>query len=243
MGTDAAPIVHRLDHVVVALDGAATAHAFCADVLGLPVAWPFEDYGGFASGGIGLGNLSLELCQPGQFLRASLPARIGGLAFEPATFVDDRLSRALDARGIAHSEPAPTPGWTNMWLPSFFGTVRTFFCDYHIPDVRDASIRAQALDGLGGGELEVVGALRVTIGCADLASSAARWAGLFAPKEAVGGDWRFTDGADVRLVHAGVDEVVDLALKVRRADAAAALAALRAGDDPFHGLSLSLEVS
>jgi hypothetical protein len=112
-------MVRRLDHLVVALDDARAAHEFCADALGLPAAWPFQDYGSFASGGIGFGNLNLELCQSGVQFPASQPARVRGLAFEPAESVDERLAQGLDEREIARTQPSPTPGWTNMGLPSF----------------------------------------------------------------------------------------------------------------------------
>lgn len=235
-------VVRRPDHVVVAVDDAPKAHEFCADVLMLPVAWPFEDFGGFASGGIGLGNLNLEFCLPGTMLLASTPARVGALAFEPAGAVDECLSRALDDRQIEHTDPAPTPGWTNMQLPTFFGGVHVFFCDYHIPGAKDPLLRANALSDAGGGALQLERASGIILGTQQLASATAAWSRLFHPSPmSPANEWHFAEGPDVRIVEADDDEVLGLVLATRRDDADAALESMRNAGDPLHGLSIAFE--
>jgi len=236
-------IVRRLDHLVVGLGDARAAHDFCARELALPIAWPFEDYGPFASGGIGLGNLNLELCRSGVQLPETHPARVGGLAFEPVGAVDERLARSLDEREIAHMQPSPTPGWTNMQLPSFFAQVHTFFCEYHIPGARDASLRAQALINVDGGVLKVQRARCVTIGARDSAETIGSWSRLFEPiPPSESGFWEFPEGTDIRVVESERDEVLDLVLETKDQGAAGALKDARGASDPLCGLPISFEV-
>src|SRR5262245_49076856 len=143
-------IIRQIDHVYVPLDDAKTAFVFLTESLKLPEAWPYADYGFFGSGGVSLGNVNLEALQRNDLPGGTPqhPARITGIAFEPAVEVDE-VMRVLDSRGIAHTPPMPyvppgreDPFWTNV---GFDVTEGTFVCKYHF-DV--AARRKQLKDEL-----------------------------------------------------------------------------------------------
>lgn len=219
-------IVRQLDHVYVPLDDAKAAFAFLTEVLRLPEAWPYADYGFFGSGGVSLANVNLEALQGSDFPtgRPQRPARISGLAFEPAVDVD-ALTMALEGRGIAHTPPMPytpegseDPFWTNV---GFDVTDGTFFCKYHF-DV--ATRRKQLKDELvarSGGLLGVVEVAEVVIGSRDLDRSNERWNRLLDPiPRGADQSWQVGGGPAIRLVTSSSDGVEHLVVRVRSVDRA-----------------------
>jgi hypothetical protein len=146
-----AAIVAKVDHVIVPLDAPEPAFRFLTETLGLPVAWPFTHYGAFASGGVVLGGINLEVLQTSEaypFFTAARPARVQGIVFEPMP-IDAAFLAELDRRGIPHSPPMPFRGsghgtsgllWTNVYFPDFLDDrAIAFVCEYHVPEARDVS--------------------------------------------------------------------------------------------------------
>lgn len=95
-------------------------HGVLSDTHGslkLPVAWPFADYGGFASGGISFGNMNVEVLESNQLtpsFTAGPAARIRGVALRPKRHLDSAYFDELDPRGIAYNQPTAGPAWTNV---------------------------------------------------------------------------------------------------------------------------------
>ena len=179
-------IVRQIDHVYVPLDDARTAFTFLTDGLNLPEAWPFADYGVFGSGGVSLGNVNLEVL-PGNNLPGGCPqhpARVTGIAFEPALEIDE-LMRAFDRRGISHTPPMPyvpvgreAPFWTNVGFDVMEGT---FVCKYHFEvAVRRKQLKNE-LDTRRGGALSVIEGAELVIGTRDQQRSRKRWSRLLNP--------------------------------------------------------------
>src|ERR1051325_11486523 len=120
-------LVTRIDHVFVPLADAAAAFRFLCDALALPAAWPFGEYGLFASGGITLGAANLEVVRTSDvfpFFVAQRPARVQGIAFAPVP-IDDDFVAELDRRGIGHSGVLPSDEETTgrLWTNVFFSGV------------------------------------------------------------------------------------------------------------------------
>ncbi len=160
--------------------------------LGLPIAWPYVAYGDFASGGVNLGSLNVEVLRhsdavPG--LMAHSPARVQGIAFHPVE--TSRLLAELDHRGIAHPPPeifppgaSPDAGamWTNVTLERLSDPATTVFtCEYHIPGVYDYDSRQASLDECGGGTLGVTGVREIVISSPQPIEAADRWQQLLDP--------------------------------------------------------------
>jgi hypothetical protein len=160
MYPDRTSLAYKVDHVGVSVTGAEPAFEFCRDKLGLPAAWPFAEYGPVRTGGIGLGNLNLELLEPSPLLPARDPAAVGLLAFQPAPLSVDGLVAALAHRGVGYQGPLTIVegifGFTNV-LVRALGVDLTFFCSYHYPGSHDNAVRAAELSAVDGGTLGLQG--------------------------------------------------------------------------------------
>lgn len=238
-GQGSVSLIKKIDHMFTVVDDAPGAIAFMHDVLGLPLAWPFADYGGFASGAINLGNLNLEFVQAASGFTAYHPARINAVAFEPATTIDAAFVQELDRRGIVHSAPMPAPLWTTMFFGGLTATVGIFAIDYHIAAAKDAVLRQQALDATGGGLLRVLDAKELVLGVTDLKAARDRWQALLSPAVPHGPSrWRLGTGPALHLVHHHDERVLDLVLLSAAPHANATLRSLRKPNDPLAGLPL-----
>jgi hypothetical protein len=68
-------LVRQIDHIIIRSDEAEGLFRLFSEKLNLPVAWPYRSYGAFSSGGVGFGNVNIELMlrsesRPGSGLRA-----------------------------------------------------------------------------------------------------------------------------------------------------------------------------
>ncbi|WP_327139550.1 hypothetical protein [Nocardia sp. NBC_01327] len=223
-------LIDRIDHVFVPLAAAAAGMQLLID-LGLPSAWPYSDYGGFASGAVNLGNLNLEFVADSELsgaFRASTPARVQGIAFTPAAHIDDSWLAEIDRRGIGHDGPLTfgPPGGVQFTNVAFEGLsdIRTtvFACEYHDPRVIDLEWRAGALAAVSGGRLGVRRVQEIVIGATDPDAAAGRWRQLLDPLPRSGpGRWRFPAGPALRIVAAEADGVQALVVAVADPDSAA----------------------
>lgn len=55
------PIIRQVDHILIQASEPRDLFDFFAETLQLPVAWPIADYSGFTSGGVGAGNVNIEV--------------------------------------------------------------------------------------------------------------------------------------------------------------------------------------
>lgn len=237
-------LVRKIDHVYAVLDDAEAAFNFMRDDVELPVAWPYTSYGEFASGGIGLGNLNLEFVAATPGWIAQHPARLTGIAFEPALPADEALLGQLDRREIEHSPLMPTPGWTNVGLGGLGVAPFAFLCDYHFPEAKDAGRRRAALEECAGGRLAIREAAEVVVGVLSPSSAQANWQRLLDPLPADHRRWIIGSGPALRLVPHDRLEVIELKLGVDDPDVASRLwGELTADVDPLDGLPLSFTVA
>ncbi len=241
-------VVHGVDHVYVPLSDAEAAYGVLIERLGLPIAWPYVAYGDFASGGVNLGSLNVEVLRhsdavPG--LMAHSPARVQGIAFHPVE--TSRLLAELDHRGIAHSPPeifppgaSPDAGamWTNVTLERLSDPATTVFTsEYHIPGVYDYDSRQASLDECGGGTLGVTGVREIVISSPQPIGAADRWQQLLDPLSPTGpGYWELEHGPALRIIAGTADAVEQVVVMVR------SLAAIeQSGSDlvqALHGLAI-----
>ena len=163
-----ARLVEQIDHILLVPHNPHGLFDFFTQDLELPVAWPFREYGQFASGGVFAGNVNLEAAV---FSGASVNPQtmIIGIAFEPSVSTEEAV-RELDRRQIAHLEPqsfemGPEGNklklWTNTILPDMLPGSFVFICEYHIykiyktePSTRRNQLK-EALRKVDGGPLGV----------------------------------------------------------------------------------------
>jgi hypothetical protein len=57
----AGALVRQIDHIMVSSDQPEKLFQLFSEKIELPLGWPFKSYGTFSSGGVGFGNVILEL--------------------------------------------------------------------------------------------------------------------------------------------------------------------------------------
>jgi hypothetical protein len=141
-------IVRQVDHILIASSEAKELFSLLSDTFQLPVAWPMSDFGSFASGGVAMGNVNLEIIKETEPAASGAISRWAGFALEPEPL---RTSLAeLDARGIRHGVPAPfrartpdgsfTTRWTTVGEVDLSSdTTQVFLCAYRRQSHRSAS--------------------------------------------------------------------------------------------------------
>jgi hypothetical protein len=106
--TNREPLFRRVDHVIVRTEPEAHAPllALLRNGFGLPALWPLSRHAAFASGGVSLGNMPLELLALGPTRRGAPAAAGFGVAFEATRQLAD-LHAALHDLGVTATGPVP----------------------------------------------------------------------------------------------------------------------------------------
>ena len=220
-------IVVDVDHVTTVLDGRTARLVFSAlSRMGLFVAWPYVDYGPFATGGVRLGNLNLEVIGTGSEAgpppaQAGTEAAADGDGEWPRQFVTlapsslAGLTAELDERGIRHGEPEPFapeegagPLYTTVGLPDLGGEeLAVQFCAY--PEgPRTSTVGPRDLAGVQQVD-------RVVVGASDADRAREQWGALLSPdRPESGGTWRPGYGPAVEVRPAEGDTVLELVVRV-----------------------------
>lgn len=176
--------ITRVDHFYVESSTAEALLDFFRDDLELPEAWPYQDYGNFASGAVSLGNVNFEIVR---FQRAAErhSTQFAGIALEPRGDTEGAVAWLIE-RGVDYSEPRPFPAdgpafWENTVLPGLIpGTSTVFICDYKNREmVLDRQRASQAvLIERGGGPLGILAARELVVESEDLSRSLEMWSRL-----------------------------------------------------------------
>ncbi len=223
------PVIRQIDHILVRSDNPRALFDLFTETLQLPVAWPMEEHSGFASGGVGLGNVNLEILRPAGKRAES---RFAGLALEPIDLADCLLQ--LKARKIPFEPPAPyvsklpdgTEGtmWTTVTLNRLSRPgLSVFLCEYS-PQYLHAEIRRNQLGGQlvlrKGGPLGLRSVKEVVISTPDVADDRAAWQALLSRAPLPGGSLPSGKGPSIRLVSGSGLGIVNLILEVDSLDSA-----------------------
>ena len=247
-----APLVVTVDHFFAVSSDAERLFRIFRETFGLPVAWPFQAYGSFASGGLSLGNTVLELVTwevpKGEVLKTEWKM----LAFEPAGDTEAAVAE-LERRGVAHAEPDVSTyrdaegkevvGWTNTGLigPGLSDVV--FLCDYEARE-RVAEGRREGAEELvraQGGPLGVRGLKAIEVGVTDLQSARREWLELIDdPGQAQGDVFHFGAGPAIQLVSASSPGIRGIVLRVDSLERAKTFLAQRQMLGAATGSSISI---
>jgi catechol 2,3-dioxygenase-like lactoylglutathione lyase family enzyme len=226
------PLLARVDHVFATSPKAEAHFNFFRDTLGLAVAWAYKSYGGFASGGLSVGNTVLEFVSWAVAEGETLPTEWKSVAFEPVGDTEAAVTE-LVKRGISHSTPdvnryadtngKEAVGWTNTDLTGLSPSGVVFICDYAdrkgIHEVHKAA--RDELMQRHGGPLGVIELEEIVIGVTDLMVTSEQWHRLLeGTGQESNGLFTFGDGPGIRLVQAeqaGIQEVVIAVRSVEKA--------------------------
>lgn len=220
-------VVRQVDHLLIVAPDAQGLVSLMAETFQWPVAWPFTNYGGFASGGLSLGNVNLEILQarsPRTGPGAS-EARFTGFALEPVPLATSLPT--MKVRGIRHGVPSPfrarqpdgTRGvlWTTVSLPEVStDSMELFLCEYR----EDVSARRQKwqdqLRQRAGGPLTVSRLREIRLGDRNRNRLEAAWKKLVGPPESPEpGVLPLGPGPMLRWVPSEQDAIQGIVIEVR----------------------------
>jgi hypothetical protein len=221
--TQTPKLVRQVDHILISSSRAKELFSLLSETFAFPIAWPMSSYGSFASGGVAIGNVNLEVLKSSESADAA-SGKFTGFALEPEPL---RASlRELAARRIPHGKPIPFRSrqangssatlWTTVGLPSVSSDgIEVFFCEYgHDVPARRDRLREQ-LRSCNGGPLSVHSVREIVCGARDLKRMEELWQTLLNPLQASSdGAWQIGDGPALRLVKADRDEIQGLILNV-----------------------------
>jgi hypothetical protein len=234
------PLVARVEHFYATSPTADRLFHFFRDSLGLPEVWGYQRWGDFASGGLTLGNVVLELVWWMPEDGAVLPVEFSGIAFEPVQQTDSLIVE-LARRGVPHAKPDTsffdsettdvTVGWVNTILTGMLPDPRSvFFCDYAERE-RVARGRREASDALvasDGGPLGVIALREIVLSAVDVEGARAQWRSLLdAPSQESEGAFTFGAGPRVRLVPGTEHAIAGIVVQVRSLEQARSFLAAR----------------
>ncbi len=231
------PIIRQVDHILVESVDPGSLFAFFADTLQLPVAWPLADSGGFISGGLGAGNVLLEVFRyadrEGEGTPKSIQARYVGIAFEPYP-LKGALSE-LEIRGIPHNAPESRVSTlpdgsegtfsTTVALPSFSKPGISIFLYEYSPEFLKPEVRRRQLGNRlalnEGGPLGLKTVRRIVLASTDYKKDKALWDRLLGTRTPTG-EWRAGEGPAIALVQSSSDGIQRIVLSVESLDQAEA---------------------
>jgi hypothetical protein len=205
-------IVTRVDHIFFNTDQVEEIFDLFTRTLSLPVAWPVRDYGPFASGGVRLGAMNLEIARGAS--TGLEPSPRFGIAFAPKTLATSLAE--LAKRDIPHGRGHPISGpgpdgrpavlWTTVAIEGMLDGADVFLCDYS-PMLRPPGTTLLPMPPAG--PLGVTSVEEVRIGVPDFDAAARRWGTLLMPLEpSASGYWRPVGGPAIRLVSASQVTIV-----------------------------------
>lgn len=222
--------VRRVNHILIRVNDPNNLFSFFAETLHLPVAWPIATYQGFASGGVGAGNVGLEVIRfdDRTFSPPAGPttALWSGFCLEPYSLAGSL--KVLASRGVPYESPevysfteadgSRTVAWTDVALPQFFSGDRgAFLCAYN-PGMNIERMRVALQDLLradNGGPLGIEAVKEVVCGTTDFDESAKRWQALLEPiPQRPPGVWQVGDGPAIHLVSSDDDRIQGIVVYV-----------------------------
>lgn len=124
-------VISDIDHILIRVEHPEPLFSTLTEVFGLPSPWPLSTHPAFASIGVSLGNVDLELVRFGESTERRPNARLSGVAFEPSAPTLSESQCELQRRDIAHSAVVPYVSrdesdnpehlWDNLYVGELLG--------------------------------------------------------------------------------------------------------------------------
>jgi hypothetical protein len=217
------PVIRQVDHVLVEARDPKALFSFFADTLQLPVAWPLKENKEYVTGGIGAGNLTLEIfLYPGRRIPKT---NYYGIAFEPYPLAD--ALRRLQSLGIPSNPPEATVSdlpngtrgvaWTTVGLPTLSKPGMSLFLYEYSPAFLKMDVRRKQLGNrltLGnGGPLGLESVSEIVISTTRWKEDREAWGKLLG-KPAGASAWSAGGGVVLRLMKGSENGIRQIAFKV-----------------------------
>lgn len=212
--------ITRIDHFFVSSPKAEKLFKLFKEELKLPVAWEYQNWGSFASGGISLGNVAFEFVS----FDSLLTTKFDAIALEPRQSVEEFIL-VLDANRISHDTIEPNTykkkdgsigGWSNLNLPNLLPKeVGLFICDYKQREKVQAANRKDSTELVErkGGSLGIVSLKEIVITSNDFINSKLKLSKLPGISNTNTELFNFSSGTSLRLKNSltsGIEKVVIL---------------------------------
>lgn len=221
------PLLMKVEHFYLVSDDSERLFQLFRDEFQLPVVWPFKSYGGFAGGGLSLGNVVMEFVTEKSVDGAAARTEFKGIAFEPTGDTDAAVTE-LKRRRIAYGEPEPYKyiqdgqervGWVTIELKGIPPVnAYVFICDYKQREqVAEGRSRAsRELAGRGGGPLGVTSLREIVLGVKSVKEAAWDWGKMVnSPADSTATVFSFGHGPRIRLVRAEVEGIQSIVVGVK----------------------------
>jgi len=216
------PVVRQVDRLIIdSANPKALFDLFCG-VLKLPQAWPLAENQGSLSGGMGAGNVLVEVYGN----KNSAPqARYAGISLEPYPMAS--ALRELQVRGIPYSPPEPYVSalpdgsrgvaWTTVPLPLLCKPGMSVFLYEYSPSFLKVEVRRNQLGNRltleGGGPLGLLSMSEIGLVTTDFEKDRDNWSRMLgAPGSAA--VWSIGGGPAIRLSRGAADGIRSATFKV-----------------------------
>jgi hypothetical protein len=212
--------ITRIDHFFASSPKAEKLFKLFKEELKLPVAWEYQNWGSFASGGISLGNVAFEFVS----YDSIITTKFDGIALEPRRSVEEFIL-ILDANHISHDtieantykkKDGSIGGWSNLNLPDLLPKEVGFFvCDYKQREEVRAANRKDSIELIRrkGGALGIVLLKEIIITSNDFMNSTIKLSKLPGISSNSSGLFSFSNGTSLRLKESttsGIEKIVIL---------------------------------
>jgi hypothetical protein len=230
-----ASIVRQIARILIESGDPKILFDLFSEEFQLPVAWPLEENRGYLSGGLGAGNVNIEVYRYGQQklvpARKDTRAHYSGLALEPYPLPE--ALRELREIGIPYSPPEPYTStlpngsqgvlWTTVPLPSFSRPGMSIYLYEYSPAFLQVNIRRNQLGNRltlnNGGPLGFLAVREIVIASADFERDKAAWTRLLGAPTAPG-TWSAGVGPAIRLIPESRDFIQKIVIQVKSLDRA-----------------------
>lgn len=214
--------LNRIDHFIVVSPNAEQLYHLLRNDFQLPVLWPYQTFRGFASGGVSLGNVTLELVARENLSRA----HFASMALEPRESAE-KMVRVLDSLDIPHGTVSPyvttldNGGKDTLWKTVTLNE-HFFICDYNNRSAHQLRNKraGDSLQQKRGGPLGIIKLKEIVGGGDDLpaiSSEIIKLPGIKGEKENL---FTFSTGPSIRLVNSeqpGIQKIILLVKSIAAA--------------------------
>jgi hypothetical protein len=217
-------LIKQVDHILLTPEDPRGLFNFLSQELKMPVVWQYQEYPGFASGGVFAGNVNLEALRF-QNEAVNTPSKIAGIAFEPSAPTEE-LVKVLDHRQIPYAKPQPYEVgpdgskmklWTTTIIENILPGSFIFVCEYHMfnPPLMRKNMQ-KTFKKVDGGPLgiEYVGEIKIKLN--ERAEDFKKWQNLLKPYRcSQDGCFDLGKGPSLRFLESDKDYIHSLRIKVK----------------------------
>jgi hypothetical protein len=223
----AVPVVKKVDHVAISSQDPAALFKVLSGPLGLPVAWPFAKYPGFATGGVHAGNVNIETLHFGSPAKTSAPgAMCYGIVLEPYPLAESVPELKKRGAEPGKEEVQTTeiggkqvPAWTNVTLKALCGPEYTVYLCEYTPAMKSRLAGRQTTGPQG--PLGIVSAEKIVVTSKDATKLRDTWSTTMAPdKMSTDGVLAMGSGPAIQVDQGGEDAITALVFRVKSLAAA-----------------------